>query len=184
MLYIVTALKSEAQAFVDKYIFKKIFLSGFTVYKNDTITLIVSGVGIANATQATQTLINYFDITDDDIYLNVGICGASKKYALGELIEIGVVMIDEKSINLPNEKLPVLTCVEEEITSYIYDIVDMESYGFYDAVIHSPAIKNYHIVKVVSDHFEPEKITKEKTKSLIFNAIDAINDIIYKKAVS
>jgi hypothetical protein len=57
----------------------------------------------------------------------------------------------------------------------------MESFGFYDALIHSPAIKNYHILKVVSDHFEPEKITKEGTKSLVFNVIDDINLILNKK---
>ena len=125
MLYIVTALKSEAQAFVDKYTFKKIFLSGFTVYKNDKITLIISGIGISNSTQATQTLINYFDITDDDIYLNIGICGANKKYAIGELLEIGILTCNEKSINLPNDTTYELTCVEEEITSDIYNIVDM-----------------------------------------------------------
>ena len=54
----------------------------------------------------------------------------------------------------------------------------MESFGFYDAVIHSPAIKKFHILKVVSDHFEPQKVTKVGTKLLIFNAIDDINIII------
>jgi hypothetical protein len=28
--------------------------------------------------------------------------------------------------------------------------------------------------KIVSDHFEPHKVTKEKTKALIFNVIDEI----------
>ena len=60
-------------------------------------------------------------------------------------------------------------------------ILYMESFGFYDAVIHSPAIKNYHILKVVSDHFEPQTITKELTKSLIFNVIDGINFILKTK---
>jgi len=56
----------------------------------------------------------------------------------------------------------------------------MESYGFYDAVVHNPAIKRFHIFKVVSDHCEPKKVTKEKTKSLLFNVIDAINESINK----
>jgi len=57
-------------------------------------------------------------------------------------------------------------------------LVDMESFGFYDAVIHSPAIKNFHIFKVISDYFEPQKVTKDTTKSLIFHKIDAINESI------
>lgn len=184
MLYIVTALKSEAQAFVDKYTLKKKYISGFTMFRNDSLVVIVSGIGVNNATQATQTLINYFDITDNDIYLNVGICGANKKYLIGELLEIGTLIINGQAVNLPNKSTLKLTCVEEEINAPLYDIVDMESYGFYDAVIHSPAIKNYYVLKVVSDHFEPETITKDMTKSLIFNALDSINEVLYKKTVS
>ena len=59
-----------------------------------------------------------------------------------------------------------------------FELVDMEAYGFYDAVVHNPAIRNAYIFKVVSDHFEPKLITKEKTKALIFDKIDAINKII------
>ncbi|MDQ7045409.1 MAG: hypothetical protein Q9M32_05790 [Sulfurimonas sp.] len=126
-------------------------------------------------------LINHYDITDDDIYLNIGICGARSSYAIGELIEIGALTYNEKTIMLPNESTKKLTCVDEEIQKDGYEIVDMESYGFYEAVIHSPAIKNFYIFKVVSDHFEPQTITKEATKSLVFNAIDAINIIINKE---
>ena len=77
MIYIVTALKPEAQAFVDFYKLKKSKLGNYTAFIDNNITLIVSGIGVVNARLATQTLINHFDITDDDIYLNIGICGAS-----------------------------------------------------------------------------------------------------------
>lgn len=146
--------------------------------------LIISGLGIDNAAKATQTLINHYDITDDDIYLNIGICGASKKYAIGELLEIGTINYNTKDIPLQSNSDNLLTCISTEANDDTYEIVDMESFGFYDAVIHSPAIKNFHILKVVSDHFQPDTITKEGTKSLIFNQIDAINLILYSKAVS
>ena len=77
-----------------------------------------------------------------------------------------------------NSDKPLIHCVNEEISSELYPLVDMESYGFYDAVVHNPAIKRFHILKVVSDHFEPQKVTKEETKSLLFNVIDAINETI------
>ena len=73
-----------------------------------------------------------------------------------------------------------ITCLDQEASTNSHEIVDMESYGFYNAVIHSPAIKNRYIIKVVSDHFEPHKVTKDKTKSLIFNVIDDINLLHYK----
>ena len=181
MLYIVTALKSEAQAFVDRYKLTKTKLSEFSVFYNENMKLIVSGIGVTNSAHATQAFINQYDITDEDIYLNIGICGASNKYQLGTLLEIGNLTYNTNTLALQSSSDITLTCLDEEANNDLFDIVDMESFGFYDAVIHSPAIKNYHILKVVSDHFEPQTITKELTKSLIFNVIDDINFILKTK---
>ena len=179
MLYIVTALKPEAQAFVDKYKLKKNRLQNYTLFYNENIRLIISGIGVNNARIATQTLINTYDITDDDIYLNVGICAAPSSYTIGELLEIGSIDYRNTSYTFDTDK-HTLTCKDEEAATEHKTPVDMESFGFYDAVIHSPAIKKFHILKVVSDHFEPHTITKENTKSLLFNVIDAINRVLQK----
>ncbi len=178
MLYIIVALKPEAQAFVDRYKLQKSKLKEFTLFSNVFITLIVSGIGVNNSAQATQTLINHYDIAEDDTYLNIGISGANKKYKIGTLLEIGNISYKHKINNLNSLSDKMLTCLDSEAFDDTYEIVDMESYGFYDAIKHSPAIKNFHILKVVSDHFEPRKVTKELTKLLIFNAIDAINEIL------
>jgi len=180
MIYIVTALKPEAQAFVDFHKLGKSKLGTYTFFSNANIKLIISGLGSINAREATQTLINHFDITDDDVYLNVGICGASETYAIGELLEIGSIIYDEQVYSFDTNKKEIL-CIDKKASSEIHEIVDMESFGFYDAVVHSPAIKNFHILKVVSDHFQPEIVTKEKTKTLLFNVINNINTIIQKK---
>lgn len=176
MIYIVTALKPEAQAFVDFYKLKKSKLGNYTAFIDNNITLIISGIGVVNARLATQTLINHFDITDDDIYLNIGICGASREYEIGQLLEIGSITYEEINYIFKDKKK--IVCLDSEASESSYTIVDMESYGFYDAAIHSPAIKNFYIFKVVSDHFEPHKVTKDKTKSLIFNVINDINSSI------
>ena len=177
MIYIVTALKPEAQAFVDFYKLSKSKLGAYTLFSRENIKLIISGLGVINAREATQTLINNYDITDEDIYINVGICGASQIYGLGELLEIGSIVYEKQIYSFDKSKKKTL-CTDIEISNSNYEIVDMESFGFYDAVIHSPAIKNFHIFKVVSDHFEPQTITKEKTKSLLFNVVNDIQTII------
>lgn len=177
MTYIVIALKSEAQAFVDRYRLKKEKLATFSLFYNENMRLIVSGLGVINARIATQALINQYDITDEDIYVNVGICGASSNNEIGTLLEIGEVLYSGISYQFSNAP-KTLTCVDSAMGEALYEIVDMESYGFLDAVTHNPAIKKFHILKVVSDHFEPEKVTKDATKKLIFNKIDAINKII------
>ena len=158
MLYIICALKPEAQAFVDKYKLTKNKC-------NSQLTLIVSGIGSDKMFEATSKVVKI--MTRDDIIINVGICGGDKKFSIGELV-------DAKNVKL--------TCVNCEISQDgIYELVDMESDGFMKA---TSEIKNRYIFKVVSDHFEPQKVTKEKTKSLIFNAIDDINKIINFKVTS
>jgi len=173
MIYVVVALKSEAQAFVDLYKLQKSKLNSYILFSNDTFKLIVSGIGVENARLATQTLINHFDITDEDDYYNIGICGASLKYELGSLLQIGSLEYKEILYTYDATKAKII-CVDEEVSENRFEIVDMESYGFYDAVVHNPAIQNFYIYKVVSDHFEPYIVTKEKTKTLIFQALKEI----------
>ena len=177
MTYIVIALKPEAQAFVDYYKLQKSKLDTYTLFEGEDIKLIISGMGIESARLATQTLINHFDITDDDIYINAGICAGSRSYEIGELVECGGVKYQEIAYRFKND-LPLINCVDEAQSEALYELSDMESYGFYDAVIHNPAIKKFHILKVVSDHFEPKKLTKELAKSLLFAKMEAIKDII------
>ncbi|NOR58233.1 MAG: hypothetical protein GQ474_06895 [Sulfurimonas sp.] len=156
MLYIICALKSEAQAFVDKYKLPK-------NRQNSQVTIVVSGIGSANMFKAAQSVVK--TMSKKDTIINVGICGGDKKFSIGELIET----------NKEN-----LTCVDSEISEHgKYELVDMESDGFIKA---TQDIENKYIFKVVSDHFEPHKVSKEKTKSLIFNVIDDINNIINFKA--
>jgi nucleoside phosphorylase len=173
LLYVVVALKSEAQAFVDAYKLTKSKLGNFTYFSNHEMRLIISGLGVTNARDATQTLINHFDIVDEDKYLNIGICAASSHYKIGDTLEIGSIVYEDIVYSFDTIKQEI-TCLDEAADEEKYEIVDMESYGFYDAVIHNPAIKNFSILKVVSDHFEPHKVTKDATKALIFNAIKDI----------
>jgi nucleoside phosphorylase len=172
LLYIVVALKAEAQAFVERYKLEKSSLAAFTLYSNSNIRLIISGLGVTNARMATQTLINHFDITDEDRFCNIGICGASRAYEIGAVLEIGSIVYEENLYAFESEKREI-NCVEEAISEAKHEIVDMESYGFYDAVMHNPAIKNFSIIKVVSDHFEPQSVTKDGAKLLLQKVIDA-----------
>jgi nucleoside phosphorylase len=139
-----TALKAEAQAFVDKYKLNN--------YKNENITVIITGIGSDAMHLATQNVLKKFK--DDDKIINVGICGASKRYKIGELIDA---------------KEHKITCIDYEATSSKYEIVDMESEGFMRA---TTGVKNSYIFKVVSDHFEPKTVTKDKAKKLIFDNIE------------
>lgn len=176
MIYIVTALKSEAQAFVDKFKLRKSSLNNFTSYVNDSLVIIVSGVGAANARFATQALIDSFDITDEDVFYNVGVCAAPQHYDIGSCCTIGSIVHDGMHYTLDTKDTNhhTLQCCDTPQSIPHNTLVDMESYGFYDAIIHNPAIKKYHIIKIVSDHFEPDTLSKDMVKSLIFQHIPNI----------
>jgi len=155
MIYVLCALKCEAQAFVDKYKLDK-------SKKNDSITIVVSGVGKQNMQDATSRVV--LEMSDGDTVLNVGICGGDESFKIGELVDAS----EHK-----------LTCVDKEVSQKsTYSLVDMESDGFLKA---TKDVKNSHIFKVVSDHFEPQSITREFAKSLVFNAIDDINRLLKQK---
>lgn len=81
MIYILVALKAEAQAFIDKKIDAQI---------------IVSGMGSQNMQKATQVVVD--KMNKDDKIVNVGICAASKNYKIGQLIDgfkEKIVCVDE-----------------------------------------------------------------------------------------
>ncbi|EQB39173.1 hypothetical protein M947_08440 [Sulfurimonas hongkongensis] len=156
MIYIICALKCEAQAFVDKYKLDK-------SKKNETVTIVVSGVGKQNMQDVASRVVS--EMQNDDTILNVGICAGDESFKIGELVDAS------------KHKL---TCLDNEISQRgIYTLVDMESDGFLQA---TKGIKNSYIFKIVSDHFEPQNITKEFAKSLVFNAIDDINRLLKQKA--
>ena len=182
LLYIVVALKAEAQAYIDRYKLQKSSLSSYKLFSSKEMKLIISGMGVINARNATQALINAYDITDDDVYLNVGICGAQSSVVVGSLLSFSAVEYEGIEYKF-KEDGELLTCVDEPLATPSCKFADMESYGFYDAVVHNPAIKNFHILKVVSDHFEPQSVTKDSAKKLLFNKINAINHILFSKDI-
>ncbi len=169
MIYIMTALKSEAQAFVERFRLQKERCEGHTIYKGKDMVVIVSGVGVQNAKRATQAICRSFDTDADDIFLNVGICAAQKDIKISQLIEVGSIKYNGFVYTF-NDTAKEITCLDHEAEDDIYEIADMESFGFYSAL----EDRDIYIFKVVSDHFEPHKVTKDGTKSLISGAIDDI----------
>ena len=146
MIYILVALKAEAQAFVDKFKLKN--------YKNEKMEVVISGIGSQKIYLASSIVVK--KMKKDDLILNIGICGASTKYEIGELLDA---------------RKTTITSIDYEAKDDKYDVVDMESAGFIDA---TKDIENSFIFKIVSDHFEPKSVTKDKAKKLIFNQIDEI----------
>jgi nucleoside phosphorylase len=147
MIYILVALKCEAQAFIEKFKLD-------STKQNENISVVISGVGNLNMKNTASKIVS--KMREDDLILNVGICGASKNYSIGQLL-------DERDVEL--------TSLDHEVDYTKYEVVDMESTGFKEA---TKGVKNSYIFKVVSDHFEPKDVTKDLAKKLIYKRIDEI----------
>lgn len=177
MLYIITALKPEAQAFVDKYRPVKGRCKNFLVYEGEFFRLLISGKGVVNMKKAVYALLEEYAPAKEDILINVGICAADKRHEIGELLKIGKVVYKDEECILDKSIQNTVTCMDEEAILPIMEIVDMESFGFCETTC---GFKNRYMYKVVSDHFEPDKVTKEGAKTLIFSAIDDILKEVFK----
>ncbi len=161
MIYIITATKSEAQAFIEK-------LHLDATKSNALYSIIVSGVGSECMHTATQSILS--QLQEGDTLVNIGICGASDVFDIGELLQV------DTATQCINGTQKMLTCVDKALEhTNLYDAVDMESRGFLQA---SKGFRNRYIFKVVSDHFEPSKVTKDKTKKLIYTQIDTIMEVL------
>ncbi len=171
MLYIVIALKSEAQAFVEKFKLTKERCENFTLYKNEKMTIIITGVGVQNSKHATSWLIEKFSIGQKDRIINIGICGAKSSYKIGELIKVDVICYKNQKVTINKDGQNIITCLDFEADGGEYEIVDMESFGFFEA---TNGVENRSISKVVSDHFEPQKVTKDGVKNLILKNLEEI----------
>jgi purine-nucleoside phosphorylase len=171
MIYIVTALKPEAQAIIEKYKLTKSNSKELAFFYNRYIILIISGLGINNSKIKTKLLIDFFDINDKDHLFNIGICGANDTYNIGSLCEISMVNFKDETFILNENTQNTIECLQTPANDNKYNIVDMESFGFYEA---SKDIKNVRMFKIVSDNFEPYKVTKDKTKKLVSAKIGEI----------
>ncbi len=160
MVYILTATKTEAQALVEHFKLSK----KDNCFGNEKIEVYISGVGLENAYHLAKKLQDRVSL--EDTVINIGIAAASKQYAIGEIVTIKKVCFEDEELIISKEGEKLLTCKTPQ-KRYQETIVDMEGFGFTKVF----AKYNFKIYKVISDHFEPEKITKDGVKKLLKNAL-------------
>ena len=59
------------------------------MFKNEEITLIITGSGIMQGAIAVTYVLGNLDIGEEDIFVNLGICGAVKdSFSIGDIISL------------------------------------------------------------------------------------------------
>lgn len=175
MIYIFSAFYAEAKNIIDHYSLKKEKSPEtvrFDVFANDSIRLVITGVGEINAAAAVSNIGGAYGISPDDEILNVG-CGAgfSNETCLGSIF-LGNKLTEQmtgrtfypdmlmKTNLMECEIVTVTRVLNEGSDSVVYD---MEAAAVYQAAAFFVGPHRMHFIKLVSDageRIDQSKITE------------------------
>lgn len=175
MIYIFSAFYAEAKNIIDHYGLKKEKSPEtvrFDVFANDSIRLVITGVGEINAAAAVSNIGGAYGISPDDEILNVG-CGAgfSNETCLGSIF-LGNKLTEQmtgrtfypdmlmKTNLMECEIVTVTRVLNEGSDSVVYD---MEAAAVYQAAALFVGPHRMHFIKLVSDageRIDQSKITE------------------------
>ena len=190
MINIITALNCEAQPLIARYKLKaRAESSPFSIYSNDAMRLIVSGIGKISASAATSYLYAISDPMQHHIWFNVGVAGHRYR-SLGEGI------LAHKVSDMGSKKSWYPTCIfkapcdtaclethDKSVSLYPPDAaVDMEASGFYETACRFSTTEFIHCFKVISDNADSplHKLDKKLAERLIKEKLELI-DILLKE---
>lgn len=181
MIYIVCALSAEARLFLDHYKLKQYTKLPFKVYENESVKLIVTGLGYSNALLATTALLAHFLPTKESILLNIGVAAGPKEFELNSLVIAHKLIYKERSYYpdiLFSHKFceANLTTVDRAQEAQHTTLVDMEAAAVFQAASRFLQTDQIVIAKIISDHFKPESVTKE----LILESFQSNRDAIFE----
>lgn len=175
MIYIFSAFYAEAKNIIDHYGLKKEKspeMVRFDVFVNESIRLVITGVGEINAVAAVSNIGGAYGISPDDEILNVG-CGAgfSSDICMGSIF-LGNKLTEQmtgrtfypdmlmKANFRECEIVTVARVLNEGCDSVVYD---MEAAAVYQAAAFFVGPHRMHFIKLVSDageRIDQSKITE------------------------
>lgn len=181
MVYFLTALYYEAKGIIEHYKMKKIMeVTKFEVFKGENELLIISGTSGMKAIVAAAYLLTSFGYTENDIFVNVGICGTPKeKASLGEVFLCNKLIDNfSKKAFYPDMlfKHPFKEGTLESFSEAVNitrkqnmdaDIADQEGAFIYEAVSMFLNPQNIYIIKIVSDILNPDSVTPKSIENLM-----------------
>jgi nucleoside phosphorylase len=183
MKYIVIALVSEAKPLIVYYKLKRIIGVDFYLLGGEDILLCISGIGYDKASNALKQLLSYRKAKTEDVLINIGLCGSPVNNKLGELLLIDKIAYEEETYSLTIDiehsfKQSKLLSVTEAQTEALEILVDMEAHAILIESLKTMHSKQLLFIKIVSDHFKPESLTKNLAYALINKQIKNIDLLI------
>lgn len=179
MIYIIVALSAEARPIIDKLKLTPVKETIFNIYTSAHYSLVITGVGYENALISVSSFLTYFNVTSSELIINIGVCASSRKYSVGDLIVCNKIS-KESSSYYPDILFKhsffedMITTHEEPQGSYHEGLSDMEAHGVFKVASRFVDAHKIIFFKIVSDHYEIEKVTKGSVIELISKKLDDI----------
>ncbi len=188
LVQLMAALPAEAKPVISQYKLKRVLPDrGFPVYRNQHISLVVSGVGKANAAAACAFLHALNNFPKNAIWINLGIAGHGRR-AVGDALLAHHI----RDASSGRQWYPPLAfkppCPSDSLetrdypdTSYEHGhAIDMEASGFYPIALLFSTEELVHCFKVISDNpGQPGHGIKAKTvRILIGNQLDPLDKLL------
>lgn len=190
MIYVAAALTAEAKPLITYFKLKRDNeIKKYQVFKNEEIILIITGSGMMQGAIGTTYLLSSLNIREEDIFVNLGICGAVK-----EIFQVGDIVLCNKITNNGNGKSfypdmlfrhkfkegtleSFFHVVDKSMESEIKgELVDMEGAGIYEAASLFFSQYQINIIKIVSDYLDTTGITVEKVTHIVESGILSIDE--------
>ena len=189
MIYIAVALTVEAKPLITYFKLKKDNeIKKYQVFKNEEIILMITGSGMLQGAIAVTYVLSNLDIGEEDIFVNLGICGAVKtNISIGDIILCNKIINNSSKKNFYPDMLFKHKFREGTLETFFHvvdkrieldkiqgEIVDMEGAGICEAASLFFSQHQINVIKIVSDYLSTSEITPEKVMELIENKIDKI----------
>lgn len=190
MIYVAAALTAEAKPLITYFKLKRDNeIKKYQVFKNEEIILIITGSGMMQGAIGTTYVLSSLNIREEDIFVNLGICGAVK-----EIFQVGDIVLCNKITNNGNGKsfYPDMLfrhkLKEGALESFFHvldksmeseikgELVDMEGAGIYEAASLFFSQHQINIIKIVSDYLDTTGITAEKVTHIVESGILSIDE--------
>lgn len=189
MIHIVTALFCEAKPLIHHYrLTGQQVENGFRIYENDTMRLIIAGVGKC-AVAAACAYLQGMEPKGKHIWLNLGIAGH-------DTMNVGEAILAHKIIDAatnvawyppflftPPCRTVTMISVDQPKAAYTAGVAcDMEASGFYATAARFNSCELVQIFKVISDnHASPfQQVSNQLAQEIISERLDTL-DILIKQ---
>ena len=186
----VTALFDEAKPFIEETKSKKVSDFGnLNFYANEEVGVLITGYGKVPAAIAVSRWLERKGGKKLGHILNVGTCGASESsISIGSVHLMHTITDQATGRNYFPDRLyaspfPEGALITVDQGQSAQDarknaFYDMEASGIFQAATQFVTTDRIHFLKVVSDHLEPEAVTRENVQETMKQAVPAILEFL------